>query len=63
LRKLPSVVRQTLPAVLRGDGGVFLPQLGFINDSNGLAGLPDPAPTVAQFRPQEPLTASAFVVV
>ena len=63
LRKLPAAVRQTLPAVLREDGEVFLPQFDFLNDYNGCNGLSGPAPAAALFRPQEPLTASAFVVV
>ena len=36
LRKLPAAVRQTLPAVLREDGEVFLPRFDFLNDYNGL---------------------------
>jgi tRNA(Ile)-lysidine synthase len=63
LRKLPAAVRQTLPAVLREDGKVFLPRFDFLNDYNGCDGLSAPVQAAAQFRPQEPLTASAFVVV
>jgi len=63
LRKLPAAVRQTLPAVLREDGEVFLPRCDFLNGYNGCNGFSNPAQAAALFRPQEPLTASAFVVV
>jgi tRNA(Ile)-lysidine synthase len=63
LRKLPAAVRQTLPAVVREDGEVFLPHFNFFNDYNGRDGLSAPLQAAAVFRPREPLTASAFVVV
>ena len=63
LRKLPAAVRQTLPAVLREDGGAFLPPLDLLNDYKDRNGSSRQAQAVALFRPQEPLTASAFVVV
>jgi tRNA(Ile)-lysidine synthase len=63
LRKLPAAVRQTLPAVLREGGEVFLPRFDFLNDYRGRSAVSDPAPAAALFRPYEPLTASAFVVV
>ena len=63
LRKLPAAVRQTLPAVLREDGEVFLPQFDFLNDYNGCVGLSTTHHATALFTPQEPFTASAFVVV
>jgi tRNA(Ile)-lysidine synthase len=63
LRKLPAAVRQTLPAVLREDGAALLPRFDFLNDFKDQEGLSRPAPAAALFRPQEPLTASAFVVV
>jgi tRNA(Ile)-lysidine synthase len=63
LRKLPAAVRQTLPAVLREDGEVFLPRFDFLNDYDVCGGLSVQIQAAAQFRPREPLTASAFVVV
>ena len=42
-RKLPAAVRQTLPAVVREDGEVFLPRFDFLNDSNDRQGYPPPA--------------------
>jgi tRNA(Ile)-lysidine synthase len=63
LRTLPAAVRQTLPAVLREDGEVFLPRFDFLNDYKDRNAVSEPAPAAALFRPQEPLTASAFVVV
>jgi tRNA(Ile)-lysidine synthase len=63
LGKLPAAVRQTLPAFLREDGEAFLPSFEFLNDHKDRNGLSGPFQAVALFRPQEPLTASAFVVV
>jgi tRNA(Ile)-lysidine synthase len=63
LRKLPAAVRQTLPALVHEDGEVLLSQFDFLNDYKSCDGLPAPHHAAALFRPQEPLTASAFVVV
>jgi tRNA(Ile)-lysidine synthase len=63
MRKLPAPVRQTLPAVVSEEDGVFVPRFDFINDSNGPVGLPRPDHAVALFSPQEPFAAFAFVVV
>jgi tRNA(Ile)-lysidine synthase len=63
MRKLPAPVRQTLPAVVSEEHGVFVPRFDFLNDSNDPVGLPPPDRVVALFRPQEPFAAFAFVVV
>jgi tRNA(Ile)-lysidine synthase len=63
LRKLPAAVRQTLPVVLREDGAAVLPQFDFAFYSKHQDRLSRRAPAAALFRPQEPLSASAFVVV
>jgi tRNA(Ile)-lysidine synthase len=63
LRKLPAAVQRTLPAVVRENGEVFLPRFDFLNNYKDRNGSSSPALAVALFRPREPLTASAFVVV
>jgi len=63
LRKLPAAICQTLPVVLREDGAAVLPQFDFPHYSKHQDRLSRRAPAAALFRPQEPLSASAFVVV
>ncbi|UEM05543.1 tRNA lysidine(34) synthetase TilS [Skermanella rosea] len=63
LERLPAVVRETVPVLLREDGVTGFPRFDFANEFN----MQDEAGTgksiVAVFAPPEPVSASAFVVV
>ena len=63
LERLPAVVRETLPVLVREDGAVGFPRFDFANEFN----IQDESETGtaigAVFAPPEPVSASAFVVV
>ncbi|WP_158044977.1 hypothetical protein [Skermanella pratensis] len=63
LGRLPAVVRETLPVLLREDGAEDFPRFDFANQFNTEEETGTGMAIRAVFAPPEPVSASAFVVV